>query len=340
MLSFKTMSIYKKILLAITGMILFYVFFKLLSGKQEGLTFFTTPDTQLSSLQNTTPVKIQSIGPVMYNLPLKEYVIKASYNSALTGKYINAEMVKYVISRGVRFLDFEVFLIKDKVYVGATTDTNVATLDTENSILVDKIFNTIMTNAFSSGKCPNSSDPLFINLRIKSTDHDAYKKLAKMIDFNFKSRVYDKKVTKETLLSEIMGKIVIIVDKTINPDYVKAARCKPGEKHCIDLNNHINLESGSEDLFLQKYGQLMEQYGIPIYTMNDNMRTNVQNMYLILPDSITSAKNPPNYINILQKYGSQIVPYCFYNNDTGLKQYEEFFDNNKAAFIPLSKVMQ
>jgi hypothetical protein len=133
----------------------------------ETFTFFTTPDTQLDSLKSTIPIKLQTTDTKIYNLPLKEYYIKASYNTALTGRYINSDMVKYVISRGCRFLDFEIYLIDDKIYVGSSSDVNSKTLDTENSILVDKIFSVIISNAFTSGTAPNNGDPLFINLRVK-----------------------------------------------------------------------------------------------------------------------------------------------------------------------------
>lgn len=332
------MKFYKKALLVLITLILFYVFYGIINKKKgEGFSFFTTPDSQITSLQSTKQVKIQTMNTTFTSLPLKEFYIKASYNTALTGRYINKDMVKYVLSRGCRFLDFEIYLVNDKVYVGASSDINSKTLDTENSILVDTIFNTIMTNAFTTQTSPNNGDPLFINLRIKTTDPTTYSHLAKSIDYNLKEKLYGKPVTKETKLSAIMGSIIIIVDKTINPDYVIAARCPEKKKHCIDLNTKVNLESGSEDLFLQRYSDLTGQYGIPIYTMNDNMRTNVQNMYLVLPDYGTKSMENPDYIPLIKKHGSQITPYRFYNNDNGLKKYEDFFDDNKAAFVSMAQ---
>lgn len=335
------MSIYKKTLLIFIILILFYVFWTLITiKKKEGLSLFTTPDTQLTALTSTTPVKIQNINTKFSNLPLKEYYIKASYNTALTGMYINADMVKYVLSRGTRFLDFEIFLINDKVYVGASSDSNSITLDTKNSILVDRIFNTIISNAFTSETSPNSGDPLFINLRIKTPDSKTYIELAKSIDYNMKAKLYKGKVTKETKLSDIQGRIIIVVDKTINPDYVVAARCPQTNKHCVDLNTLVNSESGSEDLFLQRYSNFIGQYGNPIYTMNDNMRTNVQNMYLVLPDYGSSSTSNPEYIKLIQKYGCQITPFRFYYNDGGLKKYEAFFDDNKTAFVSMAHALK
>ena len=56
---------------------------------------------------------IQSIKSKFTNMPLHEYCIKSSYNSACSGDYVSANMVKEVIKRGCRFLDFEVFYIKE-----------------------------------------------------------------------------------------------------------------------------------------------------------------------------------------------------------------------------------
>lgn len=339
------MKLYKKVLLFIIVAILFYVFWKLikknitLSPKTETFSFFTTPDTQLDSLKNTTPVKVLTTNTKIYNLQLKEYYIKASYNTALTGRYINLDMVKYVISRGCRFLDFEIYLIDDKIYVGSSSDINAKTLDTENSVLVDKIFSTIISTAFTSATAPNNGDPLFINLRIKNKTEKTYKELAKTISYNFKAKLHKGIIKNTTKLANIMGKIIIVIDKTINPDYAAASKCN-NEKKCVNLTNLVNLESGSEDLFMQKRGDMMAQYGIPIYTMNDNMTTTVKNMYLISPDSGSKAASNPEYISFIKKYSSQITPYRYYYNDAGLKEYEGFFDDNKSAFVSMANAIK
>jgi hypothetical protein len=59
-------------------------------------------------------------------------------------------------------------------------------------------------------------------------------------------------------------------------------------------------------------------------------------MNLVLPDVLPeNAKNA--YVqNFYVKYGCQIVPMKFYQQDHGLKLYEEFFNDNNAGIIPLS----
>ena len=55
---------------------------------------------------------IRSLEKKYSDLPLKEYCIKASYNSAVSGNYVNKNMLKHVLSRGCRFLDLEILVPK------------------------------------------------------------------------------------------------------------------------------------------------------------------------------------------------------------------------------------
>jgi len=309
-------------------------------AKKEGITFFSSPETEIASLKTDKDVKIQNTNVKAYNLPLKEYCIKASYNSAYTGRYINTDMVKYVISRGCRVLDFEVYLIEGRPCVGVSTDEDSVTLDTENSILLDRVFTTIMTNAFTAIGCPNYEDPLFINLRIKSKDPSVYKEVAKVVEVDLKPKLLVGPVTKETKLSEIMGKVVLMVDKTVNYDYKNLSKCDPNEQHCFDLKTYVSLETGSEDLFLVKYENIITQFGLPIYIMNDNTKTNIQNMIFIKPDYDTTNNTNPNYLDLVKEYGAQIFPYSFYHKDAELVGYEKFFDDHKTALVPISSALK
>ena len=86
-----------------------------LENTQEG---FTGSDSEVKSIENNKNLasvgNIQSISKKYADLPLKEYCIKASYNTACSGNYVSKDMIRHVLSRGCRFLDFEVFYIKHK----------------------------------------------------------------------------------------------------------------------------------------------------------------------------------------------------------------------------------
>ena len=83
---------------------------------------------------NQTSSNITDIREKMYDIPLNQVCIKASYNSAYDGKDINIEMLEYVINRGCRFLDFELYYNENdsNVYVNYSTDPTFTTFENVN----------------------------------------------------------------------------------------------------------------------------------------------------------------------------------------------------------------
>jgi hypothetical protein len=337
-------------------------------------------DKDLCKSEIASDITIQNASNDTRNLPLKEFCIKASYNSACSGNYINLDMLQYIIHRGVRFLDFEVFYMEDdskkksgttseiavpilKPVVSTSVDPHFALLTSENSILLDNVLSAAVSNAFSS-PCPNYGDPLFINLRIKSSDPSIYEAVAASIDSTIKDKIYTDsksetiftnakankhikkagKVTKNTLLKDVMGKVIISIDKTIFPNYRNHTACSSTVDNCYDLTNYTNVEQGSEDMNSVLYKFMARTNMIQIN--DDNKHTNVKTITVANPDndflsnkaSFNSIVNPPNNPDnglMLLSYSSQIVPYRFYNNDSALAEYEEFFNIHNSAFVPL-----
>ena len=65
------------------------------------------------------------------NLPLKEYAINASYNTAYDGNKISIDQFRKVLYMGCRFVDVNVFLTeKNKLYVGFSSDNAPTLVDT------------------------------------------------------------------------------------------------------------------------------------------------------------------------------------------------------------------
>lgn len=285
---------------------------------------------------------IQSISNKYAKMPLHEYCIKASYNSACSGKYVSENMVKEVLKRGCRFLDFEVFHIKEnnifKPMVAVSSDKSYILLDSKNSVLLDKILTTVATNAFSQGS-PNNKDPVFINLRIKSKDSNIYHAVASSIDATLKSVIYNDKITKETKLKDVMGKAVIIIDKTVEYDYSQYASCKEGAKNCYDLTKYMNLESGSEYLNLYHYTDLLGHAKKPVLLKDDNIHTTSKNMKMTRPDIVVNKANP-SYKEFIVNHGCQNLLCQFQIVDENFIKYEEFFNDMNSGIVPLSSALK
>ena len=278
----------------------------------------------------------QSIQSKYANLPLKEYCIKTSYNSATTGKSVNKNMVKFVLSRGCRCLDFEVFYTKKlnnyMPVVAESSDPDFKLFDTDNSISLESVFSTIVTNAFSNTS-PNKKDPLFIHLRIKTKDTNCYAEVAKLIDSILKPKLFEGQVTRETKLAELMGSIVVVIDKTIHRDYKEYAKCNASDVNCYDLSNYIHAESGSQVINLLDLTKVESQAFNPPLIKDDNVSTTVVTSKLVLPQE--NIKYNPVMKNMVLNHGIQMVGYKYSIADENLVDCETFFNDNKGGIVPL-----
>lgn len=156
----------KHLLLILSIIVLSFVFYKQYNfGKQwrkEGMT----TDTDACPDYSTADFK---------NLPLKEYCIKSSFNSAYDGNSGNATYKDTLLQRikeGYRFIDLNVFSASGDIYVGFDIN-NSPTIISGELTLFDAL-KTISDNAFSSTesdfaptKMKNiGSYPVFVHIRV------------------------------------------------------------------------------------------------------------------------------------------------------------------------------
>ncbi len=350
------MKTYEKLLTLLTILILLYVFYQLTKhnfvfhGTENFQTkekdnadcrnrepFMGTPNNELSNLENKdVPTNLISVKKELSSEVLKEYVVKGSYNTAITGNYVNLDMIKYVLSRGCRFIDFEVLFFDDKAVVSTTSDPNYIVIDTENVVPLSSALSSSVSQAFSRPS-PNFKDPLFIHLRVKSKDATVYKRIGKAVDFALKGKLYEGKIDENTKLSDIMGKVVLIMDKTVDRDYRKHTKCSPGEKNCYALDNFISLESGTEVLNNQNYSQIMNEKTKQLTIRDDSkLSTDVENYRLALPDKKSENVRNPGIETMIMNHIVQIIPYRFYIKGDELDEYETLFNDLGFGISPLS----
>ena len=186
------MYFYKKILILLIIIIFSYLLYRLIQKRNQTLRgeFF-------SIRESYTPYTIQPQNTFNQSLMLNEYSIKSSLHSALNSKNKNYTIdcnssLKTVLQRGVRFLDFEIYSVSGQPTVGyssnldSTNVNNEATNTPEDtSIQLNNVFSFILSN-----KPVSITDPLFIQLRIKSQKPEIYTSIANYITKLFGGALY------------------------------------------------------------------------------------------------------------------------------------------------------
>jgi hypothetical protein len=296
--------------------------------------------TQLHDNNLISP-SISNASKTTQNLPLKELCIKASYNSAYNGYDISGNnMIEYVLSRGCRFLDFELYYYPntsststiDKVVVNYTSDPTFTTFTnaTPNNVTFNSVMTYITTNYSSGVFIPNSSDPLFIHLRIKSDNTAIYGIIADILD-DSTNVLKDTQINGDTTLNEIYGKIVILMDRSIRPDDVIGN----------SLPTYISAFTGMSSWEIDTYSEIKNQKTTPPkITNNDTNKTNVTNLRIALPDIDPNSANPTSPFNFIEKHGIQTIACRFYKHDIFLDLYEDLFAEHQSAFVPLAKAIK
>jgi hypothetical protein len=260
---------------------------------------------------------------------LRDYYIKAAYNCFNTQNFKDTDMstdgILYVLSRGCRVIDFEVYSVDNKPVIASSSTNEYSYKESYNHIPLSEGLEIIGNYGFTASKCPNPDDPLIIHMRIMSQNITMYDNMADIIKNSkgvasrllgpkYGNEYYSKDLGNENLL-DFSGKIIIIVDKT-NPIYTKTA-----------LMQFVNMSSNT--LFLSKR-TFFDVRNIDAVMFKES---NKKNMCLVLPEKSGKAVNEGH--NGPYTWGCQIVAMCFQEpaRDEKLKAYEGAFDSVGYAFL-------
>lgn len=275
---------------------------------------------------------ITSINPAdsQSKFKLRDYYIKAAYNAFNPDKFKNSNVsmdaLLYVIARGCRFIDFEVFSVENQPVIASSSVNSFNYKETFNHIPVSDAFEVLGSYVFSGSKCPNPGDPFIIHMRIMSRNITMYDNLAKIISQSKTlarnllgpkyGREYQSKDLGNENLLDFKGKVILMVDGT-NQVYRNTK-----------LFELINMSSNT--LFLSKYTYFgVKNVGDPQAFKDANKK----NMCLVVPDKggrpINDGHNGP------YTWGCQIATMCFQEEvrDEKLKAYEDKFASVGYAFI-------
>jgi len=371
------MNLSKKIIILFIFILSFYIIFRFLEKRMYLLNIIEGyENSRVNSLEknNSSIIAIDNfsvdnltkrngVPDLSEAVKLKHYIIKSSFNTAFNGSSMDLEMIKYVISRGCRFLDFEVFW---SVPTESTTENPNAVVSmsddpfspSNNSLYLNDVFKTIMLDAFNSS-CPNPDDPLFIQIRPKVSNKkneqmELFNKIASSILFYFgninnSNVLFNGSVNKNTNINDIMGKVIIVFDNSSYPMY---SHNSPELKNIVHLEtmsdsmmiyNHSTFNMKDKpDYFVDDLNQtlspdssqttLSSKYSIHKLSINpDEYTTNIKTINQVLPIMIDDGKTNSMLENTEFKdmifYGAQITPMEFWSNDKHLKFYEDMFND-------------
>lgn len=336
------MGILKKLLILlvilITMLLLTYLYnerIKIMKTLQDYESMQTMDDTsndanKNSELMGLESLPIPSISNARFNndLPLREYVVKGAYNAAFTGNYVNTEMIRHVLLRGCRFLDFEIYSVDKKPFVGFSNTTTFSKIESKNKFALADALQTINDHAFQS-PTPNMHDPLFLHIRVKTDEDGLTKSIAQSIEENLRSRLYQGAINGTTKISKLIGKVVIVFDTSL-------AKFDDSSKKVV------NIESNSDNLRLYRNMYITNKKIDPVYVKDDGISTDVEKYQIVLPDTggdFYGRKRNPNSHVLVKDYGIQIICCAFYNQDSELNKFEKLFGEHRSAFVPLASAV-
>ena len=295
------------------------------------------PEEEVKQLPNNG-VSIQAIPETQLDLPLREFIVKSSYNSGISGKYASIHAIRYVLNRGCRLLDFEIYTREGSEYISFANDDEFSSLGTNNRepyrLKLTSALNMIGGSAFSSDS-PSPNDPIFIHLRVKNNLREAYQRIAKAIDFAFNSRLLTEPINSSTPLRNIMGKVVIIMDKSSSPDYKNYTNCGADETGCLSLDKYIDLESGTTQLAKFLYTDFDKIGKTKVMPAPSGNTSDISTFMMIAPSQFDEISSPEPEETI-KSYFPQFLLYKFYESDKNLAEYEQLFNENRSSFMPVS----
>lgn len=300
-------------------------------------------------IQSNEPVAIDAVLDKFLDLPLREFIVKSSYNSAISGDYANPEMIRILLQRGVRLLDFEIYTDTNIEYVSYSKD-NEFTMSTANEpserLSLASALETVNAYSFIMPS-PSPNDPLFLSLRVKNKLSDqkyVYKRIADILKTTFPNRLYQDSsgnaidVNGSTPFKDIMGKIIVIFDTegkiTNYQEY-----CADAKNACSEIYPFVNIPANiATGLPIYNYNDITTKYHERVLQQGDGFGTTINTFVMVAPpvDDIIQIPPPKEVIN---SSFPQFILYKFYIQNANLAEYEDIFNQANSSFVPISSFL-
>jgi hypothetical protein len=304
------------------------------------------------------PTGLTNINADLQKNPTTSFCIKASYNSAYSGSYVSEQMVQYILSRGCRFLDFEIYYMTPTntpstddsydAYIGYSTSKDAVNPVISNTINVSlfKMLKTVFVSAFtqqvdSKYQTTNTNDPLFVQLRIrgsresKALIYTSIKKTLEYLKYNgYDGYFYDGPYLPSNSIQSIIKRVIFVFEEDTDDNNTTLMKNTIGKKF-------INLITNSPSLIKKNYTDVnIQKYTATPPKKINTTKVDVKDLTLVVPDKNTSnidvfSKNG----SFIRDYGYQIVAFQYYNLDNGLLKHEEMFKHYNAGIVPMAYLL-
>jgi len=289
--------------------------------------------SKLSTNSNNTVLSLSTNG-ISLNTQLNNFFVKTAYNCCCTGQfkndYVDACALKNCASNGVRALDFQIYSLNNKPIVSASSVNSTEYKEIYNHIDFYNALNIVRKYFVDDQSNINAKDPLFLIFRLYTSNVPVYDMMAQAINEVYgygsplKNMVYilpRKKTLDTTLLSDLIQKVVIIIDPTHgninavnNSRLMEYASLVTGSS----LSNNIYRESSLLGVI-----SVSKSTGTTIDVSN--------NLSFLYPDSDNPHNNNYDFVTSGVFNYVSFIGMNFQNNDIYLTEYNKFFKT--CAFI-------
>jgi hypothetical protein len=312
------------------AVVIWYIIYKVNQKQNEIASTFVIANNNIKALGDASAATsaATSAGVDVSTLPLRNFYIKTALNCCCLGEwknnYVDVVAVQSAIADGFRCLDFEIYSEDDKPVVAASTKGSFYYKETYNSIPFSDAMAAVSQIAFTVTKAVNSTDPLFIHLRIKSNNAKILPEIVSAINAQFGSKLltenynylYGGNNLGQVPMSELVGKVIIMADIS-NP-------------LCVDKDLPLFqiLNFGSNSPFLHQLQYEMGVKNTP--DMDELIDHNKKNMSIVFPDA--PFKENANF-NVAKVFGCQFIGMMTQVKDVNLEIYNKAFEDAGTAFM-------
>jgi hypothetical protein len=297
-----------------------------------------------SNVQSSLPLTLRPFSPSSTTSRVCDSFIKSAFNAAWDGSKCTIPMLTYVLSRGCRFLDLEVYVFVDdqqrapRLVVGYGGNLRENRLQLHDADVLDlpEVFKFALAHGFSATVSPTFSDPLFFHLRIHA-DKKHESTVTSQLTQSIQSIITPARLMRSTdlasfSLGELRNKVGIFIDKWTSP-WIEST----------DLATIITSFSGIPSFPLLKYGSDAPAEN-PSITPSPSTTTNIvavaaipsrdplHFMDALFSSATGSAKLGTYTLRSLPSNPSiTFLAMPFYRNNRDLQELEECFNAQQTS---------